>query len=200
MLHKNFSFRFFALMAFVLLTSAVFLNSCGKDDDEDPTTDEFNVLNYDGVNIDAPELPGGRTYEAAARFTTNLTNEHVGKKLEEITYYVKTRPNTCRLKIYKGSLNDNPGSLIYEADVLSATNSDSWNTHALTNDIIMESSDYWVSIEFSHNDLQRTIGCDAGPAALNGEWTYDSTDNSWLPLSNRSSVNINWNIRAHIEK
>jgi len=74
-----------------------------------------------------------------------------------------------------------------------------WNSHVLPTPVSVPAGDLWVSLEFTHAAPLRVIGCDAGPAAPDGDWLYSSTDGTWLTFGQRFAGSVNWNIRAVIE-
>ena len=67
---KNIPLLLFGLM--------LLLVACGDDERIIETS-----LRYDGDNLSAPNLPPD-TYETAARFPANITNDYVGQKLTQV--------------------------------------------------------------------------------------------------------------------
>lgn len=179
----------------IALFGIIFFSACEDGPDVEPG---FVVLNYDDNNSDAPELPAG-TYEGGARFLASQMADYSGKKLTEIQYYLKAAPKTGEIRVYSGSTNDGPQNLIYNRDVTIGREQDAWNIHTLSDPITLDGDDLWIVYRFSHDTNARVLGCDPGPAVLNGEWLLDTFDGLWLPLSQRSSLSINWNIRAVID-
>jgi hypothetical protein len=49
-----------------------------------------------------------------------------------------------------------------------------------------------------HNDVLQSIGCDAGPAAPDGDWLYQDSDQEWQTFRQRTGESINWNIRGKV--
>ncbi|MEO1438180.1 MAG: hypothetical protein AAFV80_21745 [Bacteroidota bacterium] len=180
----------------LMLGLIVFALSACKDDGAAPTI----ILRHDAANLAAPSLPGG-TYEASARFTTTELTDAAGGTLEAVEVYIQDLPNTASIKIYTSNGGLVPTNLVYEASIVSGLQSNAWNTHELTSDVTVDgNADLWVTVAFSHVSDQRTIGCDPGPAVVNGDWLFDSVDNQWQPLRIRTngSIDINWNIRARV--
>ena len=181
---------------FLLVLSLFAFAACtGNGPDVDP---EFTVLNYDDGNQDAPELPAG-TYEGGARFLSNLMTDFTGDQLIEVQYYLKNVPKSGEIRIYSGSRNSGPRDLLYIENVTIGREEDSWNIHTLTDPITLNGDDLWIVYRFSHDQNLRVLGCDPGPASENGDWLWDSFDGLWRPLGQRSSLSINWNIRAVID-
>lgn len=164
-----------------------------KSTNPDPPTEL--TLHYDKEQDASPSLDASR-YEAAARFTSTQIGNLAGRDLIEVHYYLANKPETCRVKIYGQNSANQPGSVLYSAEVTSATQTPQWNVHKLTQAVKLTSEDIWISIEFSHSARQATIGCDPGPAVPNGDWLYSMADGAWRPLSQRTSISINWNIRG----
>lgn len=161
------------------------------------TVSEF-TLHYDQDNLSSPSLVAGK-YEASARFTNAQIGNLVGREVTEVHYYIADKPESCRVKIYGQQSANSPGSLLYAAEVTTETQAHKWNVHKLTQPVKLTSSDLWISLEFSHPARQATVGCDPGPAVKDGDWLYASSDNAWTPLSQRTSISINWNIRAVVD-
>jgi len=176
------------LLAFATIT-LLFFTACKKD------SFDF-TLSYDGANVIAPELPEG-VYESGALFPEGFSGNEAGNQLLEIEYYILQLPRTAELRVYSGGSNQ-PEKLIYSKAVTAEINQESWNTHVLETPVILDGEDLWVMLNYQQTGLARTLGCDDGAAVTNGDWHYDSFENEWLPLSEQSSIDINWNIRAKV--
>ena len=151
-------------------------------------------INYDGNNLTAPQLPAG-TYEGGIRIESDLVNTYNGFTLKEVHFHIATLPSTCAIKIYQGSNQDAPDALIYSEIVTDDLAADSWNIHTLQRSVTLTDQDIWVVVQFSHAEDQRTLGCDPGPAATNGDWVRDAS--GWQTLRQlTNTININWNVRA----
>ncbi|MEZ4885966.1 MAG: hypothetical protein R3E32_14625 [Chitinophagales bacterium] len=156
-------------------------------------------LHYDGENVTAPFLDVG-TYEAAARFPVSVTTAFQGKNLEEVEFFIVERPDACAIHIYGQGTSSGAGTLLYSANVSNSINANSWNRHTLATPLAINGEDLWISVVFTHNSVLASVGCDAGPAELNGDWLYSNYDNEWRTLNFRSNqqVDINWNIRGYV--
>jgi hypothetical protein len=163
-----------------------------------PEEESELLLQHDQDQDSSPNLPAGR-YEAAARFTRAQIGARVGRTLSEIQFYIADKPATCTLKIYSEQSASAPGSLLYSADVTATTQANSWNVHQLTQAITLPRNDIWISIEFSHAAWQATIGCDPGPAVQDGDWLFAASDSQWQTLRQRTTIDINWNIRGVVK-
>ena len=182
----------------VLLLIGLTFAACKKDPapDVDPG---LTVVNYDDNNQDAPTLPAG-TFEAGVRFPASRMAEFNGAKLDQIQYYIRDVPRSAELRVYTLSNGDAPKDLRYSVNITAEIAEGSWMTHTLSTPLTLDGQDLWVAIYFSTVQSQRTIGCDPGPAVTNGDWLWDQADATWLPLRQRSAVDINWNIRALVRK
>ncbi|MEM6726131.1 MAG: hypothetical protein AAF598_18960 [Bacteroidota bacterium] len=179
------------LLCLVVLT----LSAC-----QNEATQPTITLRHDAANLDSPSLPGG-TYEASARFSTSDLTEADEGTLEAVEVYIQDLPNTASVKIYSSQGGLEPSTLIYESSIIGSLQSNAWNTHELSSTIVVDATmDLWVTVAFSHVSDQRTIGCDPGPAVVNGDWLFDAVDNQWQPLRIRTNggIDINWNIRARV--
>lgn len=190
---------------FLILLLSVMVFAVGCKDDDEPVLED--VLKYDGNNSNAPFFDDG-TYEGAVRFTASDIQPYEGRVLEEIEFYIhESLPDECHVKVYKGGANNTPAELVYEADVTANLATNFWVSHILTETVTLENDEYWLSIRVDHSSLQRSFGCDAGPADGNGQWLWSSADNSWITFSERnegnpnapaSAFDVNWNIRGHL--
>lgn len=170
------------------------LAACGGDE---RTVD--SSLRYDGDNSTAPILPPD-TYETAARFPANFTNDYVGKNLTQISYYMAETPIQTSLKIYSGGTSSAPGQVVYEATLTGTITQNAFNAHVLSTPLEITGEDLWVSIRFRLNRGLQSIGCDAGPGDVNGDWMYQESTNEWTSFNEFSSgESINWNIRGVVE-
>jgi hypothetical protein len=184
-----------------LLAALLTLAACDNEaPDNEPTPGPGQeMLNYDGPNADAPQLPGN-TYEGAIRLPASRLAAYGGYELAEVYYYLKDQPSSCTVKVYLGTQNGSPDSLIYSAVTTSQAAADAWNRHTLSTPLALGGQDLWIAVKFFHGGTQATLGCDPGPAQADGDWLLDSADGQWRPLVERApSISINWNIRAIIQ-
>jgi hypothetical protein len=155
-------------------------------------TRDVVILNYDGANDDAIGLTGGGTFSVAARFPSDMTTPYAGYMLESVDVYINDLPSSSMLKIWGAGTGTAPGALLHE-QAFTGT-SMSWVTVTLTTPVAIEGTDIWVGYTVTHGASEFPAGCDAGPAAPNGDWI--STDGvAWDHLAG-FGLNYNWNIRA----
>jgi hypothetical protein len=153
------------------------------------------VMHYDGVNANAPFLPAGTT-EAAARFPEKVLDYYRGKQIEAVDLYIYDLPESSTL-IFYGSGGSRPGIMFLEQDISNALDSSSWNTIPLDTPFPVPAfGDLWISLRMQDPSSLQVIGCDAGPNKEGGDWLYQSDDREWRTFRDRSTDNINWNIRA----
>ena len=181
---------------FLALVASLLFSAC-KDNGPDLEPDQI-LLSLDGDNLSAPELPGG-TFEGAARFDASAMAAHTGKKLVSVQYYLQDLPRFCEIRVYEGTQDTIPRTLVYDANVTVGRDANAWNIHTLSPALDLTGDDLWIAVRFQHNNPQRTLGCDPGPANADGDWTWDEIDSRWLPLRERSTLDINWNIRGVVE-
>ena len=191
------------IFGFIALLGIFFLSVSCENDTIAPSEPEIDlnliVLNHDGPNVNAPQLPAG-TYEGAVRFTPSDLGIAVGGKLTEVHYFIQAPPETLEMRIYSGSAGNNPDKVLYQRDLSRGIRGSAWNKHTLSNPITLNQDDIWIGLRFSHSIDLRSLGCDPGPAETNGDWLFDSADGNWLPLSQRAAIDINWNIRAAVDR
>jgi hypothetical protein len=185
------------LLAILLLVAA---GGCSDDDDGNVLDPDDNsvLVHYDGSNFASPLLAGG-TYEAAARFPPDETDNVSDGALTEVRFYVTDLPASARVRVYGENTTSEPGPVLYSADVTAGLVADAWNEHELTTPVDIPNGDLWLSIEFTHAAPQTFIGCDQGPADPDGNWLHSSADGDWLPFDQRGGDNVNWNIRGKVE-
>lgn len=158
-------------------------------------------LNYDTPNQTAPSLPGGGYYEASVRFTKDQLSAYQGDTLIGVYFFIEEVPDACSVRIYQGSTNGDPSALLEEINLTDEIEPTRWHQFAWEDKgIVLGEDDLWLAVRFSHANDARTLGCDPGPASLDGDWLFDSQDSDWLPLSTRApQIDINWNIRGVIK-
>lgn len=199
MFSKLFSTSTFPITLVLLTAISLLSYSCKKEGGS--TNETSRTLHYDGEPDNAPNMPAG-TYEGAARFTSSEMSNYIGDELSEIEFYIRDIPVSCEVRVYTSDGGNAPATQIYTSgNIVNSISGNNWNRQVLPTPYIIENKDLWVSIRFVHNDFQRTLGCDTGPADPNGDWTYDSNAPDWIPLVQRTGgiININWNIRAVVE-
>ncbi|MEL6251855.1 MAG: hypothetical protein AAFR87_07585 [Bacteroidota bacterium] len=187
---------------FPIFLGLFFLLACEEgNNNSDPVIEAPLVfLNYDGSNLTAPNLSAG-TYEAAAKFTSDETQSLQNGQLTEVYFYLLNTPSSATVKIYRGTDQNFPVELIYSKGVTSSLEANSWNHHILDAPIDITQDDIWIAIRFQTGQQDQIIGCDVGPADINGDWLFENADGNWDRLLRRSNneANINWNIRGVVD-
>ena len=63
---------------------------------------------------------------------------------------------------------------------------------------MIDDSELWISLRYTLAGTQRVIGCDAGPAFVNGDWECSGFEDDWSNFRTRTNnqISINWNIRG----
>ncbi|MGY8981925.1 MAG: hypothetical protein ACKVJ9_05770, partial [Cytophagales bacterium] len=179
-----------------LVITAVCTLSCEEETIEVPLEDE-RLIHYDGVNVSAPQILEG-LHESSIRFERRHLLPYQGRILESIQFYISYVPDDLTLRIYKNERSSNePQTLLYEA-LITGSRASSWNTYDLTEGLMIDDSELWISLRYSLAETQRVIGCDAGPAFVNGDWEYSGFEDNWSNFRTRTNnqISINWNIRG----
>ena len=184
----------------LFLSIAILLPACRDDD----VNDNLSVLQYDGDNVSSPVFEQG-TSVAAAFFPASFVASRSGSQIQDFEFFLRDIPARTIVRIESNGPNDVPESILYELDVTTNVQGNSWNRIEFDNSanfIDVPSDGVWLTVEVRHdNDGERSIGCDAGnPVNPNGDWVYSDIDNQWRTLRDRTGnqVNINWNIRANL--
>jgi len=183
-------------MRYAFIFLILLFSNCSED--RLATGPEDFSLGYDGPNSTSPQLPGGQ-YQLATKFPAALTSSIAGQQITEIAFYIYDVPRTCEVRIYGSGSPNQPGPPLYSANVGGDLRRDRWNYHVLTTPVDVTAEDIWVAIRFSHNNDQQTLGCDAGPRNIDGDWSLFSSDNQWLTFRARTNADINWNIRCKVQ-
>lgn len=187
----------------LLLLSLIlpFLFACDKDNPNEPDFPAgLEVLNYDAANFDAPFLPAS-TYISGVRFSPTRLAPFIGKDLVSVFYWFKELPQSAEIHVYTSNGGLAPTTFIY-SEPLTNYNGFGWNRYDFTTPInITGQEDIWIAIKYTQISDQRVLGCDPGPAVLDGDWHWDAADSTWTPLVDRTNgqLDINWNIRAVID-
>jgi len=172
---------------------AIAMSSCDKDDDGfqfDPA-----VMHYDGVNANAPVLPTGQV-ELAAQFKSDAMNFYAGKKVDAVQFFIFGTPAVSSLVIYGKGDGSSPGSVLFEQDISDDLEANGWNVIVLDPPLTLPSDELWISLKLPDGENIQSMGCDAGPAISGGDWMWEESDGEWKTFRERSTDNINWNIRA----
>jgi len=177
-------------ISFLLLALVVLFTACGDD------RNEGAALRLDGDNLSAPLLTAD-TYEAAARFSAAETGQFVGQNLTEVSYFIAGTPQQTTLIIYSGGTNE-PEQVVYEASLTGTITQNSFNNHVLAEPLAITGEPLWISIKIRQNRTLQTIGCDAGPTSIGGDWLFQESDGQWLTFGQRNGESINWNIRGFV--
>lgn len=168
-----------------------------KDDDEGLVIDPY-LLHYDGPNETAPILPVS-DFEAGVFFPRSVTNQYGAKKLVAIEYYIKELAEVIEVNVSENTGGNIPGALIFSQTVTSDVQEESWNRIDLNEPINIDNG-LWLSVYFKNAiDQSQTIGCDAGPGKIHGDWLWDKADGQWRSYLDRYGQSINWNIRGILE-
>tara|TARA_B110000046_G_scaffold162722_1_gene177198 strand:+ start:220 stop:801 length:582 start_codon:yes stop_codon:yes gene_type:complete len=180
----------------VLVITTIFTLSCKEETVVVPLEEE-TLIHYDGVNISAPQISMG-LHESSVRFESRYLLPYQGRILESIQFYIAYIPDDLTLRIYENERSSNePQTLLYEA-LITGSRASSWNTYDLSEGLMIDGSDLWISLRYTLEETQRVIGCDAGPAFVNGDWEYSGLEDNWSNFRMRTNnqVSINWNIRG----
>ncbi len=179
---------------FLFCCLALMMSAC-KDDDND----DLNILRHDGDNVTGPLLQAA-TWQAAARFTPAETAEFSGLRLTQVEYFMGLAPTDASIVIYGPGVNNQPGDILYQASITNSINEGNLNTHRITTPIDITGQEIWIAVNLVHQSEQQSIGCDAGPAAPDGDWLFNSLDNQWRTYRERTGESVNWNIRGIVEE
>ena len=156
-------------------------------------------LHYDSEN--ANSIGGPTSFQCAVRFTPDELEFYYGEYLSKIKFWISSVERlSVRIRVWEGgSLEQGPGTLIYDTYIGDNFNYNDWTVHELNNPIaLLENEEYWIGYSLS-GCTGFPAGCDDGPMMPDkGAWIYAGTQWMLLPELN-PSLNYNWNIRAIIK-
>lgn len=187
---------------YFLLIFALFAAACGDDDDDGqgpifPNAE--SIINLDAENFSAPQMPAGQ-YEMAAFFPASFMQQYQGRFLKDVSVYLTNVPAATAFFIYGPGIGGTSGAVLYNADVSSTVQTDSWNTHQLSPALEITGEDLWIAVMVDHPSTFGSVGCDEGPANANGDLLFEYGTSDWTTLRQftNNQSNINWNIRGNI--
>jgi hypothetical protein len=172
------------------------LISCGGDDDCCEVGDEETLINYDGDNANAPNLPAGN-FVFAIRLPLTTLNRLEGQNITAVSVFMYDIPSDVDLVIYN-EINNLPSRELYTQDITSTLSPNGWNSIALDTPFPVTGTTLWVGLDIDNQQMMQSIGCDLGPANVNGDWLFDGTDGEFIRFTNRVNDSVNWNIRVTV--
>ncbi|MCK9422001.1 MAG: carboxypeptidase regulatory-like domain-containing protein [Bacteroidales bacterium] len=132
-------------------------------------------------------------FDAIIRFAVSDIATFDAMHLTKIRFYATSHvPNSWELRIYQGP---NPPTLIYSQPLTGVTPS-AWNDITLTTPLLIDGTqELWFGYHVDYNADQYPAGCDAGPAAAQKNWLFES--GIWNEMG-VGFLNYNWNIQGWV--
>ena len=163
------------------------------------SVDSLLLLHYDGDNNGYSIGDQGSTFIGGARFKADTMQHLTGGYLTSVQFHYSEPATGLSVLIFGDSTNTVPGDTLYFKKLnISSLIDSSWNSVTLDSGLLLSGKDLWVCIQVEDSTgLNYPLGCDDGPADVNGDWVNDS--GIWKHLNNDYGLNYNWNIRAEIE-
>lgn len=182
------------LLALLILPVLCF-TACG--DDEDANDDNFGevTLRHDGANVTGPFLPAG-IHQFLVRFDAVDLRQYEGRRLDRVEFYLGEVPSSLGVVVLNGTNPNFPDQEIFYRDITNRINGTGWITHRLNEDVFLTDNDLWLAIEVTHDQEQRSVGCDAGPRDPGGDWLLRQQDDDYVTFGEISTESVNWNIRG----
>jgi hypothetical protein len=136
------------------------------------------------------------SWNCAVRFDEAFLEPYYGSDLIAVNIHICTTDfNYVEINVWEGGSFGDPGTLVYQQDVIDFVLIEHWTTHTLTFPIpLMTGNEYWVGyyIEATGDYPSST---DNGPVAAGfGDWMF--IDGEWLEISTSFSLNLNWCIEG----
>lgn len=161
-----------------------------------PIRDGEVIIHYDGVNVGGVGTDSVATFTAAVRLTNDeLADYYNAFEITKVQFYIRgTEATNTTIKIYGNGTNTTAGELLVSEPT--SAPQEGWNTHTLTNPLLLESGDYWVGYEVVTTG-GFPVGKDANTTvAGKGAWIYFEED-GWNEIT-AISLSGNFNIRTVI--
>jgi len=194
---KTFNLPLLLLLAFALFTYS------GCEDDDGPGNTVADSLRYDGPNFTAPAFGAGFS-TFAAYFPPQETQPFVGRRLDQVSFFLQDIPASTVLIIYAEGADDrSPGEERYSIDLTQRIRNTGFYEHFITDAVIdiRENEGIWLAVEVDlpQNQFQ-SVGCDEGNNYNpNGDRYLPPTGNTWTSFNEiTGSERINWNIRGFL--
>lgn len=167
---------------------------------DDQPTASAPILNYDGPNVSAPQLPPGRNLYAAY-FPPAETAPYAGRRLDRIRFYLTQIPQATSIVVFdQGADERTPGTELYRQNLTNRINTTEWIDYAiLDEDIEITDRGIWlaVEVELAGNSQNFAVGCDAGRSYdPNGDLLLLSNTTQWTSFQAINGERVNWNIRG----
>ncbi len=164
--------------------------------------EETASVHHDGDNSTRIGLMDAGTYTVASRFNAAEMGEYYTSDLLHIEYYVGDYLpyiDSFELKIWEGGDANNPGALIYQAEVSDDLQGGAWNVYELSAPIhLYWGTEYRIGYTVTVNSMAFPTGVDAGPmVAGKGGWIgFGAEPTTWYQLEPNYGIDRNINIRA----
>ena len=135
-------------------------------DFEEPTGSSTFTLSHCGT----PSPNGGLAYptealiEVGAKFSATDICDKLGSYITKMSYYLPAdlTDNVLIFRIYSSLADNKPGELLIE-QTLNNPFVDSWNEINLSTPVLINQSEYWLTVELYQYEEAYVIGADAGP-------------------------------------
>ncbi|MDR0206982.1 MAG: T9SS type A sorting domain-containing protein [Bacteroidales bacterium] len=141
----------------------------------EPTTgtQTFTLSNSNEPNANGLGYPDACTLELATKFTGDELCGKIGTSINKLSYYLAAAvgsSNKLTFRIYGPNNTNLPGEKLREV-VLNNAVVGTWNIVTLTDPLLIDLSELWISVEFYQNAATYPIGVDNGPQKLGYNFT-----------------------------
>ena len=112
--------------------------------------------------------------ELAHKFTADKLCNKLGTKITKLAYFVPVgqTPNlvgSLKFRVYGPQAGSGPGEVLAEASLSSSTEG-IWNEVTLSQPVLIDKTEFWISVEFTHQIDVYPMGVDDGPLVLNANY------------------------------
>ena len=146
--------------------------------------EDISIIGYS--NIDA-------NIEVGAKFKASQLCDKVGSKITKLSYFVaEDISGSIIFRVYGPLANNKPGELLAEVELTDAFVGD-WNEVTLPTPLLINKSEYWITVEMYHASGAHPISVDAGdqggPGVPGANWIKMGSG-SWSEFTNWGNILI----------
>ena len=130
---------------------------------------------------------GPHTVELAHKIPATQLCDKLGTKITKLAYYLPaesgggTSVTKLTFRVYGPYADNAPGELLAEG-ILNNPTTNTWNEIILTTPVLINKSEYWLSVELIQLDEHYPLGNDNGPLVLNANYTKRN-GGTWTPFT-----------------
>ena len=167
-------------------------------EEDDPLTQESEILRLDGDNVTGPVRSAG-THRFAVRFSESRLAAFDGKNLTCVRLYVGLAPLSLEISAHEGGDIFPAGTGERRIRAGAVVQSGGFFDYTFTDPLPIDVNQaLWLVAEVELAADQNSIGCDGGPTVAGGDFIFSQAA-GWGTFSDETGESVNWNIRGIVE-